>query len=1115
VSDLTPPEPIRIGYLGPLEVVVRGRVVQVRGQRLRSLLVRLALDVGRPVPVGDLVEAVWGGGGPAGPANALQSLISRLRAVLDAPHLVRQAPTGYRLDLPPEAVDGPRFARLAAAGRAELAAGDAQAAAGTLRSALDLWRGDPLSDLDDTPALEPERAALLEAHLRATSDRIAADLRLGRAGDVLAEVEALAGSYPLREDLVGLRMQALVDVGRPAQALVAYDLARRHLAQELGADPSPQLRARHQEVLALPSPRGPVRTNLRAVVTSFVGRDDDVRAVRDRLLTGRLVTVVGAGGCGKTRLATEVAALSLAAQNLAAQNLAAQNLAAQNVAAQNGAERGGAGLDGVWFVDLAPVNDPEAVVQAALEAVGRRETLALDQHADRRRLSPVDRLMESLGGIGVLLVMDNCEHLIDAAAALVADLLARCPGVRVIATSREPLGVDGEVLYPLTPLAVPPSDAPPSDVAANPAARLLVDRARAVGAHIDLDGGGSDAESVLRIVRRLDGLPLAIELAAARTRVLALPELADRLADRFRLLTGGRRTVLPRHRTLRAVVEWSWDLLTPAERGVAEHFSVFVGGAATAGVAAVCPARPGPEVDLAGDVTDVLHALVDKSLLVADLRVDGTRFRMLETLREYGTERLVKRGLVEAARSAHARYYADLAATADGGLRGPGQVDSLRILETERDNLLAALEHLGECGDASGALDLAVHLGWSWMMRENGRDADRWLGFALAVPGAQERDRYPVAQALRAVSAIATPTDEPVRADWTSDAVGIADRLSGGGEDYPPARLLRPLLLFFARRGDAARVLLGRAVEEDPDPWVRAACRMIRVLFAENDGGLGNVRGEVEIGLAEWEAIGDRWGMAALLTARSQLRTLDGDLDGAAADLTLAQRHLGELGLGVWDDLMVTMSLADLRLRAGDVRGARRHLESMRNGRSYPQATLTRSVLVEVMDATIALAESADPGVVGAVRERLVSALEVAPEPTPFQAHAGAVGRATVARLDLRLGEVARATAQARHGYRLARLTEDLPIVAATGLATAELALALGRAEDGALVLGAAARLRGSEDVTNPVVVVVTRALREVLGVRHDGHFADGLAMDREEAIARLDPALLGRADEG
>ncbi len=634
---------VRIDYLGPLRVTVGDQDVEIRGRRLVALLARLAMAPGRPVPVDVLADAVWPDEAPADPANALQSLVSRLRRALGGAAAVEQAPAGYRLAVAPDAVDAVRFDDLAAQGRHLLAGGDPAGAAATLRGALALWRGDPLADAGEGADVEAERVALRERHLGVLVDRIGADLRSapGEAAlaDLVRELDELAAALPLREDVAALRLRALLDAGRPTQALLAYEAVRGTLADTLGTDPSRALRALHLEALRQDGAPAAPPTTLRRPVTSFVGRDDDLLALTRHLARDRLVTLTGAGGSGKTRLATETAVRVL-----------------------DGAAGSPPAPDGVWFVELAPVTDPADLAAAVLDGLGVREVagetisrdIGLESGVEaRRRPHARERVLETLAGATCLVVLDNCEHLVAAAADLAADVLARAPGVRLLATSREPLGVEGEMVHPLSPLAVPADGAGESEVLASPAVRLLLDRAAAAGA--DVPARGDALAPLAAIVRRLDGLPLALELAAARLRLLSPSEVAARLDDRFRLLTGGRRTAVPRHRTLRAVVEWSWDLLTDVEREVADHFCVFPGGATAAAVAAVCPTwRDQP--DAAGaEVTDVLQGLVDKSLLVADHGPDGSRLRMLETLREYGAERLATHGLGEAAHDAAAR----------------------------------------------------------------------------------------------------------------------------------------------------------------------------------------------------------------------------------------------------------------------------------------------------------------------------------------------------------------------------------------------------------------------------------------------------------------------------
>jgi len=373
----------------------------------------------------------------------------------------------------------------------------------------------------------------------------------------VAELEELVAAHPLSERLGGQLVRALAVRGAQADALGAYGRLRARLADELGIDPSPELQAVHVAVLrgeltprapkaatpgppapAAPPPAGPVpavRTNLRSPITSFVGRGDDLDRITDALASARLVTLTGPGGAGKTRLAAEAAARLLARMP-----------------------------DGVWLVELASVADPVDLPQAVLALLGARE-LRLLAPPGTTAVAPLDRLVEAIGSRRMLLVADNCEHLVEAAAALVDHLLARCPELSVLATSREPLGIAGELLHPVGPLAVPDGRVSPAEALAYPAVRLLADRGAAARPGFAVDQ--ATVGPVLRICRALDGMPLAIELAAAR------------LDDRFRLLADGRRPVAGRHETLRAVIDWSWELLGGAEQVLLRRLSVFAGGA--------------------------------------------------------------------------------------------------------------------------------------------------------------------------------------------------------------------------------------------------------------------------------------------------------------------------------------------------------------------------------------------------------------------------------------------------------------------------------------------------------------------------------------------------------
>ncbi|MFD8430183.1 BTAD domain-containing putative transcriptional regulator, partial [Streptomyces coelicoflavus] len=523
---------MRYRILGTTQVLrPDGTAVPLGGARLRALLTVLALRAGRAVPAGLLVEEVWDGDPPADAPGALQALVGRLRRALGA-DAVASADGGYRLTAAPDDVDLHRFERLSGEGARALADGDPAKAAVVLDDALALWQGPVLADLPDRTA---EAARWETRHLDALRARHTAALDLGQAEHSLPELTALCDGHPLDEPLQALRLRALRDTGRTAEALAAYEAVRHLLADRLGTDPGPELRALHAELLgatdpaaatatpaasAAPAPPQPPRAatprprgNLRARLTSFVGRDGDVEALRADLAGTRLVTLLGPGGAGKTRLSQEAA---------------------------EGA--GDAARDGVWLAELAPVDDPADVPEAVLTAVGARETVLYRAGSEEMRAATasegqdtaVERLVEHCGRRRMLIVLDNCEHVVDAAARLTEELLARCPHLTVLATSREPLGVPGESLRPVEPLPEPA------------ALRLLADRGAAARPGFRVDADEETAAACAEICRRLDGLPLAIELAAARLRMLTPRQIADRLDDRFRLLTSGSRTVLPR-----------------------------------------------------------------------------------------------------------------------------------------------------------------------------------------------------------------------------------------------------------------------------------------------------------------------------------------------------------------------------------------------------------------------------------------------------------------------------------------------------------------------------------------------------------------------------------------
>ena len=521
----------------------------VPGARLRALLVALALEPGHVVPKATLIDWIWGEHPPADAANALQRLVSRLRKAL--PDGVVEGQTdGYRLRIEPDAVDAVRFERLLARRRSAARHDEDPRRLRLLREALALWRGPALQDvgLQESPAFDAAVTRLERLRLAAIEDRFEAELSVGNGAELVAELTDLVAAHPVRERLAAALMRALVAAGRDTEALLAYQRTREALADALGVDPSPELSALHVALLRgeLGQREKTRKTNLRAELTSFVGKDADVAAVRELIAEHRLTTIIGPGGAGKTRLATETARTLLHQPDLP---------------------------DGTWLVELAPILADDDVAQAALAALGLRDALL----GGAPNAEPTERLIAAIRDRAALLVLDNCEHVIDSAAAFAHRVLGECQRLRILATSREPLGITGEALWPVEPLALPPTDASPAEIESAPAVRLLRDRAGAI--RRDLAADARTLSTMARVCRALDGMPLAIELAAARLRTMSIDQLASRLDDRFGLLTSGSRTALPRHRTLRAVVDWSWELLSDAERMVLRRLSVFSGGA--------------------------------------------------------------------------------------------------------------------------------------------------------------------------------------------------------------------------------------------------------------------------------------------------------------------------------------------------------------------------------------------------------------------------------------------------------------------------------------------------------------------------------------------------------
>ncbi|WP_225795936.1 BTAD domain-containing putative transcriptional regulator [Streptomyces aculeolatus] len=799
---------MRFGVLGPLAVRTdTGRDVAVPGAKVRALLADLLVHHGRAVPARTLIEDLWEGTPPAGATGALQSKVAQLRRALEQAEpggraLVERAPHGYRLRAEPEQVDAARFTELAAAGRHA--------------EALALWRGPAFAGFAEAPFARAAAERLEERRVTAFEGLAEEHVGRGAHGALAEELSAMLAAHPLRERLHAVRIRGLYLDGRQAEALAAYREIRDRLAEELGVDPGRELAAVHEAVLrqdpALAPGRGraphagPVPSTDSvpyagpvpyAGLTALVGRDDAVAEVRALLRTHRLVTLTGPAGVGKTRLALEVAAAA----------------------------------DGARVVELAGVDAAGARRESAVLA--ERIAAALGVRGDLGR---------ALGTRRLLLVLDTVEHLAVPAARLVVALLGAAPGLRILATGREPLAVPGERQWPVAPL---PEAA---------AVRLFRERvADAVPGF-----AGSDAE-IAAVCRRLDGLPLAIELAAARVRTLGLREVAARLDDRFRLLGAGART-------LRAAFDWSWELLDDGERAVLRRLSVCAGGFDLATAEEVAA---GPGV-ARGDVAGTVAALADRSLIA----VDGAagRFGLLESVAAYARERLAEAAESGAYAVRHARHFTHLAEQADDRLRGPGQQEWLRRLDAETPNLRAALAGCLERGEGEAALRLCGALGWYWFLRGRYREAHRAFGDALRAaepPGGPGGEVGPPSGSPSTAGAT-RPAAEPAPAPAGSGDARV--RGHGPGQDRPAPADRTP-----AGADGRTGALVWRAALEawermpgggSPGAVPPAGTPRQRWLlgFARADGGdLPAAVREVDRALTDFRRLGDRWGTAAAL----------------------------------------------------------------------------------------------------------------------------------------------------------------------------------------------------------------------------------------------------------
>lgn len=755
--------PFEFRLLGRFEVVSGGRLLEIGSPKQRLLLATLLLQRNQAVAIDTLAEELWGSHLPANAANSVQSLVSRLRRWLsdgtDPAAVIHGRGDAYVLEVEPSRVDVERFLGLAARGRRLVASGAAADATAALRAGLALWRGPALVDFADRPFAQLEAARLEEVRCDVIEQLADAELAAGRPEEAVTVLEAHVVAAPFREAAWARLMVALYRTGRQVEALRAYQQVRRRLADELGLEPGLVLRHLEQQILThspeLDGSGPPVsrsgcpsqiatgqQHNLPIPLSSFVGRLIELAELEELLPAERLVTLWGPGGAGKTRLAVEVGRRVL--------------------------KRFPAG---VWLVDLAPLDDPALVAPAVMSALG-----IVSDGVHATVAGPADQLGGYLRPRHLMLVLDNCEHVIEAVARLTHTLLSRCPHLCVLATSRELLALPGERVWPVPPLSLPAEgETDPARIGSCDAAALFSERARAAKRGFEI--GEANAAAVAQICHQLDGNPLALELAAARVRMLGAARLAEHLGDRFRILTGGPRAGDPRHHTLQATMDWSWELLSRPEQQLLSCLSVFPGSFdldAAERVAGGDGSRP-PGFDVLG----LLTRLIDKSLVVPVDDRSEMRYRLLETVRHYTGGKLEAAGQARSARRRHRDHFLARISHKESRPLFAEDVNLVRV-HADWDNFRAALEWSLAEGDVEESIRLAAAMWmyWWWTAHPGGRG---WLERVCRLPAPP-----PFAAHAEVLAGLATIAFRP---DLMSQAFDLARSL-GDSELMPWLQLL-------------------------------------------------------------------------------------------------------------------------------------------------------------------------------------------------------------------------------------------------------------------------------------------------------------------------------------
>lgn len=860
---------MQLRVLGPLELVGDDeRPIALRGAQLRRALATLAVHAPGSTPVDVLNDVLWPGGPPS--SNALQATMSKLRKTV-APIAIDATGAGYQLGVAGAELDAHHFELLTTAGREAAADGRHDAAVEQLSQALTLWRGRPFDDLADVSIGQASAARLLSLREAAITTRLECAINLGQIELAAAELESLVVAEPFVERWWALLMIARYRQDRQADALRAFQQARTILADELGLEPGPELRDLETKILqqhpslgpssravySQPTARTLTRTPaLPARLASFVGRATHIETLSTLVAKQRLVTIVGPGGAGKTSLAIEVG----------------RGLAAAT------AQR-------VVLVELASVPRGGDVVAAAAAVVAPGNG---DLRSTTGQLAELDRIVDVLGDQPTIVLLDNCEHVIADAATFAHALLQRTQSVSVLATSREPLALTGEWLWAIPPLT------------ADESVELLRDRAEAIG--VKLAEHPELRVAATRLVERLDGMPLAIELAAARLRSMTLVDMVERLDDRFALLSAGPRSAVPRQQTLRSLVDWSHDLLDDRERVLFRRLAVFSGGATLEAIERVCA----DAVDAGAgrlsrrDVDELIGRLVDKSLVLAERTGTAVRYRMLQTLADYAAERLHECGESEQLAGRHARYFAERVASVERGLMGAEQGRHLAWLRLEWSNISTAIDHALAVDDGHLAIALVAPLGWYFFMIDETVAGAEWLHAALACSGTADPRLETLA--LGTYSFLASMGPDPANAALVAErALARLDSYHDPNTDALVAGMYVICQLFLGRMETCRQVfpLVEEAAHRAADRWTTAVTALIGAEITLASGDLPQAEREMRRAADGFAAVGDRFAYSLCVAHASELAEMHGDYDRAVRMLEESLAVAEDVGFSV------------------------------------------------------------------------------------------------------------------------------------------------------------------------------------------------------------------------